>query len=99
MEVEHEVYQGPLEMGALPPEDIEAGPGELDAALEIYDPQILTQFPVGPGGEGELLRLPPGPQHLVIAFVPAHRDAMVRDIGNAEEEIVQLTLGGFQPFV
>ena len=47
VQVEHEGDEGPLQPGAQPLEDVEAGAGELDAALEIDDAQVFAQLPVG----------------------------------------------------
>ncbi len=40
------VYQRPLELGAMPGVDPEAGPAEIHAAREIYQLQPLRKFPV-----------------------------------------------------
>src|SRR6185369_18012972 len=61
VQVEHEIDQGSLQPCPCTTVKGKTCAGQLGAALEIKDSQLLTDLPVGLGREAVLARLTPGP--------------------------------------
>ena len=102
VQVQHEVDQRPLHERPGAFEEGEAGPGDLGGALEIQDPQVLADVPMGLGFEGKAGRLAPGLDHGVVVGGGAHGDAGVRQVGQGKEEFPHpgIVLGRFRlPFL
>ena len=92
VEVEHEVDQRPLEQGPGPEVDREAGAGELGAAFEIQDAERRPEVPVGLGWKVEGARGAHRALAAVGGLVLAHRDAVVRQVGQGVLDGQQLGL-------
>ncbi len=97
MQVEHEVHQGALELGAEIPVESEAGAGDLGGAFQVEDAELLAELPVRLGGEIECGRRAPALDFDVGVLVVADGDGVVRKVGNAGQNVVELAVGGLGP--
>jgi hypothetical protein len=75
------------------------GPRDLCGALEVDDAQPLADVPVVEGFEFKLAGRAPKADLDVIVLVCAHRDAFVRYVGNAQEEVPGLLFERTQALV
>ena len=87
VEVQHKVDQGPLQQGACPFKQGEAGPGDLGGPLKVQDAQGLADVPVGFGFKVKLRGLAPGMVHRVIVRGRAQGDGRVGQVGDIQEEV------------
>ncbi len=90
VQVEHPVDQRPLEPDALAEHHVEARAAQFGAPFEVQDAQLRAQLPVGPGLEVELRRLAHGPDEYVVLLVQAIGGRLVGDVGDDQQQVVQL---------
>ncbi len=92
VEVEHEGDERAGERGALTDERLEARPGDLGPSLEVDDSQILADLPVRPRRKREGPCVAPSPHLDVLGGVGANGDARVRDVGDLQQQGLQLAV-------
>jgi len=84
-----------LQPRPLPDVERETRSGYLRPALKVHQPVSLRDLPVGEGLEGERWPLPVLERYHVVSGRAAHRDALVGDVWDLEEETPLLVLEGF----
>jgi len=94
MQLEHEGDQGPFQARPLPLQQPEPRAGQLGRALEVHDPQVFAQVPVGLEGVGEGRPLPPNPDLDVVAGVAAIGSRGVGKIRDPIQELLLFLLQG-----
>ena len=92
VQIEHEVGQRPLQPRTQVPIHCEARAREFSCAFEIKYAEFLSQFPVRLGDEIEFRRCSPAPHLDVIFGRLADGHALVRQIGDAGENVLQTGL-------
>ena len=97
LHVEHELDERPLETGARPRQDREAGSAELRRAGQIEHPERGSQLVMRSGLEIEGPRGPGAPNLLVGLLVEADRHALVSQVGKLEQALLELLFGGTHP--
>jgi hypothetical protein len=90
--VDEEVDEAALHAGTHATQQVEAGAGELDAAVEINHAQLGAKVPVSLGLEVELARGAPAAHLGVVGVVLAVRHVLVRDVGDGGNEVEELLL-------
>src|SRR5438874_6826378 len=89
VQVEHEVRERALEPRTQIPIDGEPRPRQLCRAIKIKHSELLAQFPVRLGLKVEFRRRAPAPELDVIFSSCADRNAVVRKVGNARQNVAQ----------
>ena len=87
MHVDHEADKGALHAGAHASEHVEARAGDFDAAVEVDHAGGGAQVPVRLGLKVELARGSPATDLGVIRVILAVRHALVRDVGDAGDQV------------
>jgi hypothetical protein len=87
MQIKHEIDQGPHQprTGALVHD--ESGPCYFRGPFEVENVEGGTEIPVGLGFKTEIRGLPPFPNNYVFALITAHRDGLMGNVGDAEEDL------------
>ncbi len=96
VQVEHEVYQCPFQACTGPPQQGKTGSGKLYGPLEIEHAELLANLPVGLGLELELTGFTPGTQLAIIVFAGAKGTIFVRQIGQSQQQPLQLGLDALE---
>lgn len=96
VQVEHELRQRPVQPGDGAAHQGEAGAGELGGGLEVQPAMALAEGDVILDREIEGTRDSPAAHLHVVLFVGADRHRLVRQVGNAQHQGVQLGLDGVQ---
>ena len=93
VQVEHEGAERPLQ--SCPPTEVggEPGTGKLGAALEVEDPELRADVPVGLRLEVELRQIADHPLDAVRRLVAADRDRLVSDVRYLQLRVDELLLG------
>ena len=99
VEIEHPGDEGALEAGTVAAEEVEAGAGDLDSALEVDDAEVLGDLPVRLGGEVEgALGAVLGDDD-VAGLVGGYRHVGQWHVGDVEHEVVEAGVDGLHLFV
>jgi hypothetical protein len=94
VKIQHEADEGALQPGPPGLQHVEARARDFDPPIEVDDPPAGAEIPVGLRGE---VVCAPGTflaHDLVLAVVLAGRHARVRQVGQLQQLVVQLRLGG-----
>ena len=94
MHVDEEVDERALHAGAHAAEQVEAGAGKLDAAVEVDHAELGAEVPVSLGLEVELARGAPAAHLGVVGVVLAVGHGLVGDVGDGGDEVEELLLNG-----
>ncbi len=92
VQVEHPGDQRPLQPRARAFEHVEARAAELDPPLEVDDVQRSPQVPMRQRLEVERSQRPFLAHHHVLALVPTHRHAGMRQVGDAQHGVPEVDL-------
>ncbi len=82
------VDDGALESGAGAFVEMEAGSGDFRGGLRVQDAEVSTEVPVRFGFEAEVFRLAPAADLNVFGVILADRDALVRNVRDAEDDLL-----------
>ena len=96
VQIEHEVRQRALQLRAHVPIDRKAPAGDLHGALEIQNAQLLAELPMRLRSEAELARCAPAAHFLVVGLRSSHRHRVVRQVGDAVQDLAQFGIRGFR---
>ena len=88
--IEHEIDQRALELRSEAPVHGKPRAGDFSGALEIQNPQIGTEFPVGLRSEIELAGLAAAPDLDIFLRATTHRNRFVRQVRNPGQQILML---------
>jgi hypothetical protein len=83
--IEHEIDQGALQFRAHVPVQGEACAGDFGGAFEVENAELGSEIPVRLRLEVEARRLGEAPHLNVVLRRAAHRNGLMRDIGNSRE--------------
>ena len=89
VQVEHEVGQGPLQARAQVPIHRKARAGNFRGSLQVEHAKVFPNFPVRLGSKVELQGRTPAADFHVLVRGLADRDARVRNVGDADENLPQ----------
>lgn len=96
VQIDHELRQGAMQAGDRPTHQGEAGAGQLGGGLEIQPTVLLAQGDMILHREVEGLRRAPAANLDVLFLVRTDRHGLVRQVGDAQHQLVQLTLDAVQ---
>ncbi len=92
VQIEKEVDQGSRQARAEPLEQGEAGPGEPGRGLEVENTESFPDLPVGQGREGKFRDRAPAPDFHVVPLVVPLGHVVVAEIGDGQDDLLQLFL-------
>ncbi len=96
VQIDHELRQGAMQAGDRPTHQGEAGAGQFGGGLEIQPTVLLAQGDMILHREVEGLRRAPAANLDVLFLVRTDRHGLVRQVGDAQHQLVQLTLDAVQ---
>ncbi|MCY1542589.1 hypothetical protein D9M68_783450 [compost metagenome] len=96
MQVDHELRQGPMQTGNGPTQQREARTGQPGGGFEIQPAVFFTQADVILNREIEAFRCAPAAHLDIGLFIVPHRYRLMRQVGNVQQQVVQLDLDGIQ---
>jgi len=99
MQIQHEVGDRPLQLGARPAIKRESCPGDFRAAREVQNVQVLTQFKVLLRRKTEGGFFAPGPHDRVVFGSAALRHGFVLNVRHDHDKGVELLFRDAQGFV
>src|SRR3954470_12466907 len=89
MKVEHEVSERAFESRSQVPVHREPGAGNLGRSLEIEDPKIRAQIPMGLRRKRKIRYFTPMQNLLIVALVPSQGNGLVGKVRHLAQEIAK----------
>src|SRR5262245_5786411 len=87
VQIEHEVGQGPLQLGPKVPVDGETSSRKLGPTLQVKNAELLSQFPVRLWRKVELRSCAPAAYFDILLGAFSNGDGLVRNVGDAGEQV------------